>query len=68
MRDQLRVRSEPLTFDGVKTYVLTPEVIPPENCNRLLIHVHGGTPRFEMVRGHQAGVVPTSGLALGAAL
>jgi monoterpene epsilon-lactone hydrolase len=42
MRDQLRVKSEPLTIDGVKTYVLTPEVIPPENRNRLLIHVHGG--------------------------
>jgi monoterpene epsilon-lactone hydrolase len=42
MRDELRVKSEPLTIDGVKAYVLTPEVIPPENRNRLLIHVHGG--------------------------
>jgi epsilon-lactone hydrolase len=42
MRDQLLVKSEPLTIDGVKTFVLTPEVIPPENRDRLLIHVHGG--------------------------
>jgi epsilon-lactone hydrolase len=42
MRSQLHVKSEPLTIDGVKTFVLTPEVIPPENLNRLLIHVHGG--------------------------
>jgi monoterpene epsilon-lactone hydrolase len=42
MRDQLLVKSEPLTIDGVKTFVLTPQVIPPENRNRLLIHVHGG--------------------------
>jgi acetyl esterase/lipase len=26
----------------VKAYALTPAVIPPENRNRLLIHVHGG--------------------------
>jgi acetyl esterase/lipase len=42
MREELRVRSEPLSIDGVKAYVLTPEVIPAENRNRLLIHVHGG--------------------------
>jgi len=42
MREQLQVKSEPLTIDGVKAYALTPQVIPPENSNRLLIHVHGG--------------------------
>jgi epsilon-lactone hydrolase len=42
LRDKLLVKSEPLTIDGVKTFVLTPQVIPPENRNRLLIHVHGG--------------------------
>ena len=33
MRDQLRVKSEPVTIDGVKSFVLTPEAIPPENRN-----------------------------------
>jgi epsilon-lactone hydrolase len=42
MRDQLRVKSEPVTIDGVKSFVLTPDDIPPENRNRPLIHVHGG--------------------------
>ena len=36
------VKVEPMTIDGVKAYALTPAVIPPENRNRLLIHVHGG--------------------------
>jgi acetyl esterase/lipase len=31
-----------MTIDGVKAYMLTPEVIPSENRNRLLVHVHGG--------------------------
>jgi monoterpene epsilon-lactone hydrolase len=42
MREALAVKLEPLTIDGVKAYALTPAVIPPENRNRLLIHVHGG--------------------------
>ena len=42
VRDALRVKLEPQTIDGVKVFVLTPEVIAPENRNRLLIHVHGG--------------------------
>jgi len=42
MREQLHVKSEPTTIDGVKAFVLTPEVIAPENRNRLLVHVHGG--------------------------
>ncbi|MBO1073994.1 alpha/beta hydrolase [Roseomonas marmotae] len=39
---RLRVKVEPQTIGGVKVYLLTPEVIPPENQNRLLVHVHGG--------------------------
>jgi acetyl esterase/lipase len=31
-----------MTIDGVKTFMLTPAVIPPQNRNRLLVHVHGG--------------------------
>jgi epsilon-lactone hydrolase len=41
LREQLHV-SEATTIDGVPTFVVTPEAIPPENRNRLLIHVHGG--------------------------
>jgi acetyl esterase/lipase len=39
---RLRVKVEPTTIDGVKVFMLTPEELPPENQNRLLIHVHGG--------------------------
>ncbi len=42
MREALKVKIEPMTIDGVKAYMLTPAVIPPQNKNRLLIHVHGG--------------------------
>jgi epsilon-lactone hydrolase len=42
LRQELHVKTEPLTIDGVKAYMVTPENIPPENRNRLLIHVHGG--------------------------
>lgn len=42
VREKLGVKVEPQTIDGVKAYMVTPENIPPENRNRLLIHVHGG--------------------------
>jgi acetyl esterase/lipase len=42
LREKLGVKVEPLTIDGVKAYMVTPENIPAENRNRLLIHVHGG--------------------------
>jgi acetyl esterase/lipase len=42
LRETLRVKVEPMSIDGVKAYMVTPEVIPPENRNRLLVHVHGG--------------------------
>jgi acetyl esterase/lipase len=42
MRERLHVKVEPTTIDGVKAYMVTPDVIPPENRNRLLIQVHGG--------------------------
>src|SRR5258706_9266943 len=42
LRETLHVKVEPMTVDGVKAYRVTPEVIPPENRNRLLVHVHGG--------------------------
>jgi acetyl esterase/lipase len=42
LRAALNVKVEPATFDGVKASIVAPETIPPENRNRLLIHVHGG--------------------------
>jgi epsilon-lactone hydrolase len=42
MREALKVKIEPMTIDGVKAFMLTPAVIPPQNRNRLLIHLHGG--------------------------
>ena len=42
LREQLRVKVEPMAIGGVKAFMVTPENIPPENRNRLLIHVHGG--------------------------
>jgi acetyl esterase/lipase len=42
MMERLHVKVEKTTIDGVRAFILTPEVIAPENRNRLLIHVHGG--------------------------
>jgi epsilon-lactone hydrolase len=42
LREKFSVKSEPMTVNGVQAYLITPQVIPPENRNRLLIHVHGG--------------------------
>jgi monoterpene epsilon-lactone hydrolase len=42
LRKALDVTVEPLTVGGVKAHMVAPRNIPPENRNRLLIHVHGG--------------------------
>jgi monoterpene epsilon-lactone hydrolase len=42
MMERLHVKVEKTVIDGVRAFVVTPDVIPPENRNRLLIHVHGG--------------------------
>jgi len=42
LRKRLNVKVEPSTVAGVKTFMVTPETIAPENRNRLLFHVHGG--------------------------
>ena len=42
LREALGVKVEPMTIGGVKAYLVTPAKIPPENRNRLLVHVHGG--------------------------
>ena len=40
--DRMRVKSVADTIDGVRVHILTPDTIPPENKNRVLIHTHGG--------------------------
>ena len=40
--EKLGVKIEPVTIGGVKAYMVTPRNVPPENLNRLLVHVHGG--------------------------
>ena len=42
MLDRLHVKSVPSVIDGVKVFTVTPETIPPENRDKVLIHVHGG--------------------------
>ena len=42
LRQRFDVTSESLTVNGVHAYLVTPQVIPPGNRNRLLVHVHGG--------------------------
>jgi epsilon-lactone hydrolase len=42
MTDRLHVKVEKTTIDGVRAFIVTPDVIAPDNRNRLLIHVHGG--------------------------
>ena len=42
MRAALHVKVEPTTIAGVKTYIVTPEVIAPANRNRVLLYFHGG--------------------------
>jgi monoterpene epsilon-lactone hydrolase len=42
MTERLHVKVEKTMIDGVRAFIVTPDVILPENRNRLLIHVHGG--------------------------
>jgi acetyl esterase/lipase len=42
MRQRLHVTVKPTTIDGVRAFVVTPDVISPEHRNQLLLHVHGG--------------------------
>jgi epsilon-lactone hydrolase len=42
MLERLGVTVQPETMNGVRVYVVTPSVIPPEHRDKLLIHVHGG--------------------------
>jgi acetyl esterase/lipase len=42
LRAALRVRVERATIAGVPVFIVTPEDLPPENRDRLLLHLHGG--------------------------
>jgi acetyl esterase/lipase len=42
LREKFGVKSERVTIAGVNCYILTPDTIPEQNRNRLLVHVHGG--------------------------
>ena len=42
MAERMRVSIEPSTLDGVRVYTITPADMPPQNHNRLAVHVHGG--------------------------
>ncbi|GAA3751832.1 alpha/beta hydrolase [Terriglobus aquaticus] len=42
MRERLHVSVKPDIIDGVRVFIVTPDVIPPEHRDKLLVHVHGG--------------------------
>jgi hypothetical protein len=42
LRERLQVQVEKMEIDGVRGFVVTPEILLPQNSNRLLIHIHGG--------------------------
>jgi epsilon-lactone hydrolase len=42
LRQRLHVSVKADTIDGVRVFIVTPDVIPPEHKDKVLIHVHGG--------------------------
>jgi epsilon-lactone hydrolase len=42
LREKFGVKSAQMMIGGVPCYILTPDSIPEQNRNRLLVHVHGG--------------------------
>ena len=54
MREKFGVKSEQVTIAGVNCYILTPDSIPEQNRNRLLVHVHGGGYVFARWRPQRA--------------
>ena len=42
MRKRLQVKVEPGTMAGVKIYTVSPENLPPDNRDRVLVQIHGG--------------------------
>lgn len=42
LRERMHVKVQNTTIAGVKVYIETPDVIPPEHRDKVLIQVHGG--------------------------
>jgi epsilon-lactone hydrolase len=42
LRERMKVKVDSTTIDGVRAFIVTPETVPFENRNRVLIHMHGG--------------------------
>ena len=42
LRERFGVKTEAMTVNGVNAFMVTPHNLPPENRNRLLVHMHGG--------------------------
>ena len=42
LRERFKVKTEAMTVNGVNAFIVTPQNLPPENRNRLLVHMHGG--------------------------
>ena len=42
MRERMHVKVESTTIDGVKVTVVTPDEIPAQNRDKVIVHVHGG--------------------------
>jgi acetyl esterase/lipase len=62
MRKRLHVTVQPTTIDGVRAFVVTPDVIPPEHRDKLLIHVHGGCYVFSPGEAGTAEAILMAGL------
>ena len=42
MRERMHVKVESSTIDGVKVNIVTPDEIPAQNRDKVIVHVHGG--------------------------
>src|SRR5262245_21805435 len=41
LRERFKVKSDPAVIAGVNVFILTPDSMPEENRNRVLVHLHG---------------------------
>src|ERR1700712_1616407 len=42
MKKRFNPTIEPATISGVKTYIITPQSISPENQDKVILYIHGG--------------------------
>ncbi|WP_131113645.1 alpha/beta hydrolase fold domain-containing protein [Lichenihabitans psoromatis] len=42
MEARMHVKVEPSTIDGVRVFIVTPDEMPAENKDKVIVHVHGG--------------------------